>query len=146
MLPQFARMLDVFQRMESKEFEHRQDIEQFVGDQLPTLTESEIKFFTKSFVSMGTDTRKWRWKHNVDAMVDQKQNILDFPVPHDAQYHGPVYLLRGQHSEWAVDEQIDKETLRRFPNIKIRTVKGSGHNMPHDQPEATARCVYEALN
>lgn len=149
-LPQFKGMMELFKGMESKQWKNRKEIEQFIAAESPTMTEMEIKFMTKPFVPTDSEMdknqpRQWHWKHNVDAMIDQMPNIVDFPVPHDAQYYGPSYLFRGQHSKWA-DEKMETEIYRRFPNMKISTIADSGHNVHTDQPEATLQHVYRALN
>lgn len=149
-LPQFTGMMKLFKKMESETWRNRREIEQFVANESPTLTEKEIKFLTKHFVAKDSEIdenqeREWEWRHNVDVMIDEMENIVDFPVDEDAQYHGPAYLFRGQFSKWA-DENTEDEIYRRFPNMKITTVEDAGHNVHTDQPEATVQYVYEALN
>merc|ERR1719300_398541 len=149
-LPQFKEMMELCKIMEAKSWTNREEVEQFVLDAIPTMTQSEIKFMTKQFVSMNQEMdentpRKWHWKHNLDAMIDQMDNIVDFPIDRNAQFHGPTYLIRGQHSKWA-DETTEDEMFRLFPNMKISTVQDAGHNVQIDQPHTTLQYVNGALN
>lgn len=148
-LSQFTAIMKSFQKLEAKTWRNRREIEQFVANKIPILTEMEIKFLTKCFVPKDSkmdrmQEREWRWKHNVDAMIHEMKNIVDFPVDDDAQYFGPAFLFRAQNSKWA-DETTENEIYRRFPNVKITTVEGAGHNVHTDQPKATVQYVHAAL-
>merc|ERR1712154_461918 len=77
-------------------------------------------------------------------------DIVAFPVDADAKFHGPSYLLRGEHSKWA-DANTEADILGtgiygRFPNMKITTIPDAGHNVHVDQPGAVIQHIASALN
>ena len=66
--------------------------------------------------------RKWKWKTNIDAMEQEMDNIVAFPVDENSKYRGPLYLLRGEYTKW-VNKEGEKALYSKFPNAKITQLK-----------------------
>ena len=132
------------------EWKNRKEIERFIASKIPDFTEFEIKFLTKPFVAedenMDHNTvRKWKWKTNIDAMEQEMNNIVAFPVDENSKYRGPSYLLQGEYSKW-VSKEGQEALYSKFPNVKITTIEDAGHNLHMDQPEDTIKYVAAALD
>eukprot|EP01084_Bolivina_argentea_P119070 211171_1 len=147
---QFHENLLLLKSMDSMKWKNRKQIEHFLSSKLPTLQPMEIKFLTKPFVPMDEHMdhnieREWYWKTNIDAMINEMDNIVAFPVDSNAKYTGPSYLLRGASSNWA-DVNCEEKIYDKFPNIKITTVENSGHLLHVEQPDEVVKHISNALN
>ena len=76
----YIRLLKTFQKVPNLEFKFRKDIESYIIEQVPEITQFEATFLTSTLqpVSFKQDNLKWIWKMNVDAMLDQLENITSF--------------------------------------------------------------------
>jgi len=78
----------------------------------------------------------YRWKYNVDAIVDGMKNILDFPVGNQI-YNGPTVVLKAGNSDFVKTKHVDRiKTL--FPNYRLATVRGCGHWLHAEKTLETA--------
>lgn len=80
----------------------------------------------------------WRWQMNLQALGDQLAAVGGWPEEELAgvePYGGPTVWIGGQHSDYVTDEH--EAAMRRwFPRTRRVTVKGAGHWVHSEQPEA----------
>ena len=76
----------------------------------------------------------YRWMANLDLLRRDLAVIGDFP-PLDATFDRPVLWLAGERSDYVGPESDDRmRTL--FPLTRLVTVKGAGHWVHSEKPEA----------
>jgi len=82
-----------------------------------------------------TIQRHWRWQMNLRVLGDQLDHIGDWPDTDGRSYDGPVVWIGGQDSDYIRPEHhTAMRTL--FPRIVSVTLKGAGHWVHADQPDA----------
>lgn len=108
-------------------------IRQFIKDDEPT-----VQFMLKNLSRLADGS--YEWKMNAPVLVSNYLNILDDVVQGSA-FEGETLFVRGELSNYVSDEKF-KEAQTRFPNARLETIKGAGHWLHADAPEA----FYEVVN
>lgn len=93
------------------------------------------------------------WKINIDAIADQLHRIASFDVKsidlHDGEldlkYEGDTFLIKGGASSFVNSSHMDIIS-RHFPNYMLTTVKGSGHWVHAESPDATLALLKRYLD
>ena len=76
----------------------------------------------------------YRWQANLDLLRRDLAVIGDWPAT-DAVFDRPVLWMAGERSDYV--GEADEEPMRRlFPRTRLLTVKGAGHWVHSEQPEA----------
>jgi esterase len=96
------------------------------------------------------DDKSFEWKINAGALYRNLGKIIDdIPVRRDypgSQITGfPVIFLKGEHSEHLKEEDF-AEILKLYPAADIRTVRGAGHWIQSDNPEAVTDALISLLD
>ena len=87
----------------------------------------------------------WRWQANLELMAADEAKgtgsvIADFPDQGDRTFAGPVLWLAGGDSNYVRAD--DGDTMRAlFPRTQLITIKGAGHWVHAEQPEAVVRAL-----
>ena len=85
----------------------------------------------------------FRWKANIRGLWDHYEH-LTAAVSSDRPCHRPALFLRGEKSEYV--PAADKALIRGlFPRAEFCTIKGAGHWVQADQPEAAFTSVLKFL-
>ena len=82
----------------------------------------------------------WYWQPNLQVIGDRLDVITGWPgdrLAEVAAYDGPVLWVRGERSDYVGDEHAEAMAAL-FPRVRKVTVKGSGHWVHSEQPEAFA--------
>lgn len=79
----------------------------------------------------------WRWLPNLDLLARALPQISGWPGGLRGTYDGPVLWLRGGDSGYVTDEHAPAMRAL-FPRTRLVTIKGAGHWLHADQPEAVA--------
>ena len=85
------------------------------------------------------------WRINLAALRDQMSALVGWPedLP-KASFQGPVMALIGAESNYVTKDS--EEALRGcFPQIRVVRVKGAGHWLHGDKPEAVAEMLASFL-
>ncbi len=80
----------------------------------------------------------WYWQPNLQVIGDRLDVITGWPADRLADvapYDGPVLWVRGERSDYVGDEHAEAMAAL-FPRVRKVTVKGSGHWVHSEQPEA----------
>lgn len=93
------------------------------------------------------------WKINIDAISDQLHRIASFDVKSidlndeglDLKYEGDTFLIKGGSSSFVKGSHMDVIS-RHFPNYMLTTVKGSGHWVHAESPDATLALLKRYLD
>eukprot|EP00557_Chaetoceros_sp_GSL56_P002776 CAMPEP_0176500478 /NCGR_PEP_ID=MMETSP0200_2-20121128/13575_1 /TAXON_ID=947934 /ORGANISM="Chaetoceros sp., Strain GSL56" /LENGTH=391 /DNA_ID=CAMNT_0017899153 /DNA_START=291 /DNA_END=1466 /DNA_ORIENTATION=+ len=96
-----------------------------------------------------------QWNINIDAIVQQMNVLAGFDVCYhgssdDAslqhlQYEGDAFFLNSPISRYIKHSHM--ETIKRhFPNFMLTTIKGVGHSLHTDSPEATVELLKKYLD
>jgi pimeloyl-ACP methyl ester carboxylesterase len=94
--------------------------------------------------SLRFDTSPPSWRVGLDGIIAGMGDILDFPAL-AARYEGPALFVAGERSDYIAPE--DRALIRaRFPRARFASVKGAGHWVHADQPEAFRRIVQAFLS
>ncbi len=73
-------------------------------------------------------TGVFRWQANVEALHGSLPHIRQNPLLETDRYDGPVLLIRGAHSDFVEDDDV--EDLRHwFSHLREEVVPGAGHNV-----------------
>ena len=77
------------------------------------------------------------WRIGLDEIADGMNQILDWQVPAGARYDGPVLFVAGELSHYIQPEH--RALIRElFPAARFVTIKGAGHWVHADAPDAFA--------
>jgi pimeloyl-ACP methyl ester carboxylesterase len=80
----------------------------------------------------------WYWQPNLEVIGDRLEVITGWPagrLADVAPYDGPVLWVRGERSGYVGEEHAEAMSAL-FPRVRKVTVKGSGHWVHSEQPEA----------
>ncbi|WP_375003601.1 alpha/beta fold hydrolase [Aeromicrobium sp. CTD01-1L150] len=81
----------------------------------------------------------FHWQANLDLLRRDLADIGDWPAV-DSSFDHPVLWVAGERSHYVRDEH--DETMRRlFPQTRLVTIKGAGHWVHSEQPEAFASAL-----
>ena len=85
------------------------------------------------------------WRLNLRGLRDQMDNLVGWPegLP-KASFEGPVLEVAGERSDYVTAD--GQQALRdHFPQARIVRVKGAGHWLHADAPEAVAQILVSFL-
>lgn len=96
------------------------------------------------------DTKKeegapiFRWKTNVQAVVEALPTLLAFPEQHSTIYKGQTCAIRGGKSVY-VPFKVMPTFTKLFPNTKLITFSEAGHWVIAQMPDEFCRSVNDFL-
>ncbi|MGY4720414.1 alpha/beta fold hydrolase [Naumannella huperziae] len=86
----------------------------------------------------------WRWQMNLGLLGDQLDRLGEWPAT-DATFDGPVLWVAGAESDYVRPEH--REAMRAlFPRVRSVRVKGAGHWVHSEQPDAFVRTLRAFLD
>ncbi|MBS43506.1 MAG: alpha/beta hydrolase [Nocardioides sp.] len=94
--------------------------------------DERVRGFLLQNLRRGSDG--WHWQANLDLLRDQLDRIGGFPHL-DASFDGPTLWVAGERSDY-IGPEHEAEMHRLFPRVLSVTVKGAGHWVHSEQPEA----------
>ncbi len=122
--------------LDLSEVESRQQAEEMLGQMI---SDPDVRLFLLKNLSREKDGG-FRWKMNLPVIREHYSEILD-SVQSDFPYDGPTVFIRGGRSGYVQDSDwTDIEAL--FPRAKLESVKGAGHWLHAEQPDA----FYDTVN
>ncbi|MGZ3217355.1 alpha/beta fold hydrolase [Paracoccus sp. T5] len=81
------------------------------------------------------------WKLNLSALRAGMPQIVGWPDGMPAEtFKGKVLALRGETSDY-VDAKGERALRQYFPQVKVVTLKGTGHWLHAEEPEAVAETL-----
>lgn len=91
------------------------------------------------------DAPLYRWKTNVNAVVDALPCLMAFPDQRGAIYSGKTCLIRGGKSTY-VPFKVMPAFTKLFPNAKLVTISEAGHWIQAQMPDEFCRAVNDFLD
>jgi pimeloyl-ACP methyl ester carboxylesterase len=86
----------------------------------------------------------FEWKANMPDIIDAYDYLME-GIDSSQPFTGPVLFIRGEKSRYILDDDMPR-IRALFPNSSLYTIKGAGHWVHADAPEAFARAVLGFLN
>lgn len=100
----------------------------------PLIPDATVRAFLLQ--NLHRDGDRWAWRANLTSLRDSLDVIGGFPAT-DATFDGPVLWVLGERSDYVTDD--DAAAMRAlFPRTVTVTVKGAGHWVHSEQPQAFA--------
>lgn len=84
------------------------------------------------------------WRVGLDFIEEGYGDIVA-PPGGEAPYTGPALVLRGEHSDYVTDDALPV-IADIMPASKVDTIKGAGHWLHAEQPEAFIQAIDAFLN
>ncbi|TLU67479.1 alpha/beta fold hydrolase [Thalassotalea litorea] len=112
----------------------RRDADKILAEYEPTL--GVRQFLLKNLVK---SEHGYQWRASIDNIADSYLHITK-PVRQDCQYSGPVLFIKGENSDYIVNE-YRAAIGKLFPNAKARVIKDTGHWLHAEKPLEFNRVV-----
>ncbi|MDN4161989.1 alpha/beta fold hydrolase [Nocardioides abyssi] len=126
---EFEHLLDSLARLDLAAVVRRADADRLLAEDVPD--ERVRGFLLQNLRSRGPD---FRWQANLSLLRAELATIGGFPEL-GATFDHPVLWLAGERSPYVRPEH--DETMRElFPRTRLVTVKGAGHWVHSEQPDA----------
>ncbi|MCK0113192.1 alpha/beta fold hydrolase [Ornithinimicrobium sp. F0845] len=110
---------------------------------LPSRTEADARLTelipnrtTRGFLlqNLRSDGDGWRWQANLDLLLHDLPSIGDY-VPSGGPFDNPVLWVAGERSPY-ITEDAEPAMRELFPRTVLVTIKGAGHWVHSEKPEA----------
>lgn len=126
---QFEHLLDSLKSLDLSTIHRRGDAEEQLR---PLVPNDAVRGFLLQ--NLRSTPEGFRWQANLDLLRDSLIPIAGFPDI-DATFDHPVLWLAGERSDYITD--ADRPEMERlFPRMTYVVIKGAGHWLHSDQPEA----------
>jgi esterase len=133
----YAHYMAAMREVDPASLERRAEVEEALAEVDP---DPRIRAFLASNIE--ADARGMRWAPNLDVLLRDLPEILDFPKAFlDRRFDKPTLFLLGERSDYLPPED-EAEARRLFPQATFKRIAGAGHWVHADQPQA----VLEALD
>jgi len=116
------------------------------GEADKQLAEHISDFGTRQFLLKNLSRRKeggFEWKINL-PVIEKNIEIIGEGMEEQLAIEKDVLFIRGEKSDYIKDED-NILIVQHFPNSKIETIKGAGHWVHAEQPEALLNTVTDFL-
>jgi len=133
-------LLDVLRAVDLSTVESRNAVEQQLA---AGIASRGVRQFLLKNLTYDSDTQKYEWQVNLDAIADQYDRINE-KVGNTWTFEGPALFVRGEDSDYIRDEDLD-DILHLFPVARLESVRDAGHWVHADNPEAFGRVVLDFL-
>ena len=101
------------------------------------LADAEPDPATRAFILSNRRPDGSGWRIGIGGIAASMEAILDWAPPAGARFEGPALFVSGERSGYVREE--NRPAIRDlFPAARFLTVKGAGHWVHADQPEAFA--------
>ncbi len=126
---EFEHLLDSLARLDLPALTRRSDADEQLA---PHISSAAVRGFLLQNLRSSDDG--FAWQANLDLLRRELGVIGGWPEI-DATFDHPVLWLAGEHSDYVRPEH--EEPMRAlFPRTRLATIKGAGHWVHSEQPEA----------
>lgn len=126
---EFEHLLDTLVGLDLDAVEQRADADAALEGPIP---DPRVRGFLLQNLRRRGDG--WDWQANLDLLRAQLPTIAGFP-DHEGTFDRPVLWVAGEHSGYVKREYAD-EMRALFPTTRLVTIKGAGHWVHSEQPDA----------
>lgn len=133
---EFEHLLDSLAALDLARVERRADADRLLTESIP---DTRVRGFLLQNLRPADDSSPdagpaWRWQANLDLLRGELDVLGGFPGM-DAEFARPTLWLAGERSGYVRPEH-ETEMRRLFPKTVLVTVKGAGHWIHSERPEA----------
>jgi pimeloyl-ACP methyl ester carboxylesterase len=129
-LGEFAHLLDSLAAIDVSTLSRRSDADERLAERVH---DARVRGFLLQ--NLRPDGDAFRWQANLELLRRDLSAIGDFPDVGDTTFDHPVLWVAGERSDYIGPEHAP--AMRRlFPRTTLVTVKGAGHWVHSEQPEA----------
>lgn len=126
----FRHLLDALASVDLGRLEKRIDASVALTERIP---DDQVRGFLLQNLRRGDDG--FEWEPNLALLRAALDTIMGFPDLAGREFDGPVLWIRGELSPYITDD--DAPAMRAlFPRTRRMTVKGAGHWVHAEQPDA----------
>ena len=126
---EFGHLLDSLAGLDLDALERRADADEALAQHV---RDERVRGFLLQNLRSGADG--FTWQANLDLLRSELPAIAGFPEL-SGSFERPVLWIAGQHSDYVRPEHGDAMRAL-FPSTRLVTVKGAGHWVHSEQPEA----------
>nr|WP_202627799.1 alpha/beta fold hydrolase [Cellulomonas sp. APG4] len=127
---EFAYLLDSLAALDLESIARRSDADEQLAERVD---DARVRGFLLQ--NLRADGDAFRWQANLALLRRDLAQIGDFPDVGDATFDHPVLWVAGDRSDYIRDEH-DPVMRGLFPRTTLVTIKGAGHWVHSEQPEA----------
>lgn len=147
-------IVDTLDQVDITNFEKKVDLDMHLRESVEDPSLRAFILTSIESVQGKRTTSKLRWKINLDAIVQQMNVLAGFDVwfrsssetsLQHLQYEGDVFFLNSSISRYIKHSHMDTIS-GYFPNFMLTTLKGVGHSLHTDSPEATVALLKKYLD
>lgn len=128
---EFKHLLDSLATLDLEALDRRGDADELLA---PAIGDPRVRGFLLQNLRSADDG--FHWQANLDLLRRELASIGGFPEI-DATFDGPVLWVAGERSDY-VQPQHDEVMRGLFPRTRSVTIKGAGHWVHSEQPDAFA--------
>ena len=133
----FLDYLDAMAEIDISGIERRSEADKLLA---PAIEDKAVRGFLLQNLTPD-EAGGFRWRCNIQGLVNGMADILDFPKELDGQtYGGPTLFLTGDQSDYVRREHRDR-IRGLFPKARFAALKDAGHWLHADQPRAFMAAV-----
>ncbi|CAH0595412.1 unnamed protein product [Chrysodeixis includens] len=97
------------------------------------------------FMNIGQEKDgSFKWRCNVDALINNFDEVASFPDLSGKTYEGPTLFVGGQESDHIPPDDITA-IQKLFPKAQLQYVSGAGHNVHAEKPKEFLNLVIPFL-
>ena len=126
---EFGHLLDSLARLDLATIERRADADAALAEDI---RDERVRGFLLQ--NLRSEKDGFGWQANLDLLRSELASIAGFPDV-SGEFEGPVLWIAGEHSDYVHPD--DAPRMRElFPSTRLVTVKGAGHWVHSEQPDA----------
>jgi pimeloyl-ACP methyl ester carboxylesterase len=134
--PHLQQLLKLLRDVDLSRVNSRRDAEEALK---PAIPERKVRLFLLKNLER-TGSGDYRWKINIDALVDQYHEVLKGIEQKGRTYSGKTLFIRGEQSDYVEDSDMDYiRTI--FPSATLFTIPKASHWLHAEAPDTFARTV-----
>lgn len=138
--PHHEQILEALRGLDLSTFDSREEIDAALAEEISSKPVRQFLLKNLSYDGEGDYT----WQMNLEGIYQSYDEILA-GIDTERTFDGPALFVRGETSDYVTEEDLPR-IRKNFPQAELRTVKGAGHWVHADQPEAFAEVVMEFLS
>jgi pimeloyl-ACP methyl ester carboxylesterase len=127
---EFEHLLGALGGLDLSRLRRRADAEEALAGPIPN---PRVRGFLLQ--NLREDERGWHWQANLDLLRRDLEVIGGFPDYDGPTFDRPVLWVTGERSDYVRPEHATR-MRELFPRTRLLTVKGAGHWVHSEQPEA----------
>ncbi len=136
--PHHLPLLEALAALDPSAYESREAIDEALAEEVPSRPVRQ--FLLKN---LAYEDGRYAWQMNLPA-IREGYDAISSAIEAGGCFGSPTLFLRGEESDYVAEEDLG--AIRKlFPEAKLETIKGAGHWLHADQPDAFGEAVMAFL-